>query len=68
MSDEEESLLWKALLSKSRKSSKREHYSKWKEDDKTLGLVLKKLVLKDKFNLTESEVEAILKLIGETTT
>jgi len=65
MSDEKESLLWKALLTKSRQSSVKESYSKWKEQDKTLGLLLKKLLLKDKFQLTESEIEAILKLIGE---
>ena len=65
MSDDEESLLWKALLTKSRKSSVKESYSKWKEQSNILGLVLKRQILGDKFQLSEDEVEAILKLIGE---
>jgi len=65
LSDEEETLLWKALLDRSRKTSKREHYSKWKEQSNILGLVLKRQILGDKFQLSEDEVEAILKLIGE---
>lgn len=63
--NDDDSLLWKALLSKSRKSSVKESYSKWKEQDSTLGLLLKKQILKDRFALTDDEVKRILELIGE---
>ena len=63
MSDD--SLLWKALLAKSRQSSKREQYSSWKQRSNILGLLFKKQILKDRFSLTDDEVKRILELIGE---